>query len=361
MKNLPIKNSQHYLYLDWLRALAIVGVVFIHTFDPFVTQPWGQVVSVSQIVLAGLARFAVPMYVMISGALLLGKQEPIRDFYIKRMSRVAIPLLTWSGIFLLWYSWNNPGFSWYDAVFRLILFGQPFYLIFVLLGLYVITPFLRTYVKAAASRELVYAAGLCLVLSCLVSLLQEWLIAPNNILPLFSISYFVFFIGYYLAGYVLHQNLIKPSRVWVWFLGGYLVTVLGTLGFEQTFGVDPKGLIWWGYLSPSVVVMTLGLFVMVKKYSLRLESWGAATKVMRLLAANSLAIYFSHQLLLDAFAAQRHKLLGFSFGTAITTFALALFSSLLLSLLFKKIPRLAFVLGLPSVQANTSAAKSRSF
>ncbi len=336
--------EQRLVYLDWLRSLAIIGVVFIHTFDPFVTQPWGQVVSAWQIALAGLARFAVPLYVMISGALLLGKREPISAFYTKRVNRVVIPLLIWSGIFLLWYSWSDPAFNWYEALFRLFVFGQPFYLLFVLVGLYAITPFVRTYIHAASSSELLCATALCLGLSSSVSLLQEWLIAPRNILPLFSLNYFVFFIGYYLAGYVLHHEKVKSAQAWAWLVGGYAATVLGSLWFSQKFGVTPKGLVWWGYLTPNVIAMSLGVFVVIKNLASRIVPTNRIRACVFLLAGSSLGIYFIHQLLLDV--SVRYQLITeWSPVVSISVFMLALLVSLLLVQLLKRSRKLAHVLG----------------
>lgn len=347
MNNLLNSTNNRYVYLEWLRALSIIGVVYIHTFDPFVSFTWNGSITWSQVAIAALARFAVPMYVMMSGALLLHKRETAKQFYTKRFKRVVIPLISWSGIFLLWYSMREPSFNWYDALFRLIIFGQPFYLIFILIGLYVITPFLRTYVQNASKKELWAVTLFCLGWSSLVALLQEWLIAPRNILPLFSINYFVLFLGYYLAGHVMHHYKAKKNQLgWFFMIGGYLIAAMATIWFSQKFGASPKGLVWWGYLSPAVMFMTLGVFILFQVYSARLEKSGIVNVVVSLLAVNSLGIYYLHQLLLNIFSRDTIAVVGLHPLASGLLFVISILGSLLLISLLKKIRPISRVLGL---------------
>lgn len=83
------------LYLHWLRALAIILVVILHCrmleVPGFIGLCWN--------VMNVLTITCVPLFVMISGALLLSRGEDLMAFYRKRMPKLLVPMVAWGGIF----------------------------------------------------------------------------------------------------------------------------------------------------------------------------------------------------------------------------------------------------------------------
>ena len=63
-----------------------------------------------------LTRWAVPVYIMLSGALLLdpGRAEAPRDFYRKRLGRIGVPLVFWTAAFM-WFSVEYTGWASYES------------------------------------------------------------------------------------------------------------------------------------------------------------------------------------------------------------------------------------------------------
>ncbi|WLE96799.1 MAG: acyltransferase family protein [Candidatus Electrothrix communis] len=91
------------IYIDYLRAAATVAVIFIHS-----TSGWyGQVENIDAVswwvanIFNAAARFSVPVFVMASGAVLLGKTITIGDFYRKRAIRLLPPIIFWSALYTL--------------------------------------------------------------------------------------------------------------------------------------------------------------------------------------------------------------------------------------------------------------------
>lgn len=91
------------IYIDYLRAAATIAVIFIHS-----TAVWyGRIREIDQIswwianILNAASRFAVPVFVMISGAVLLGNSMTVGDFYRKRAFRLVPPIIFWSIFYLL--------------------------------------------------------------------------------------------------------------------------------------------------------------------------------------------------------------------------------------------------------------------
>lgn len=87
--------SQRNLYFDFLRGLAIIFVVVIHTYHP------GE----NSIVIRQLLNTAVPIFVAISGFFLAQKHISTKAEYFtflkKQLPKVYIPVLVWSVPLLL--------------------------------------------------------------------------------------------------------------------------------------------------------------------------------------------------------------------------------------------------------------------
>lgn len=99
------KNPQHIVWLDVVRFVAMFTVVCCHCTDPFNFYP-GTPPNIGEIKLWGaiygaLLRPCVPLFVMITGALLLPVRGEISVFYKKRIPRVLWPFLIWSVIYNL--------------------------------------------------------------------------------------------------------------------------------------------------------------------------------------------------------------------------------------------------------------------
>ena len=97
-------NHVEHRSIDWLDAvrwLATIAVITIHVVAPYLYQ-YGQISIVNwniYNVIDSLSRFAVPFFVMLSGALLLNRTISLVDFLKKRFLRILIPFLFWSLIY----------------------------------------------------------------------------------------------------------------------------------------------------------------------------------------------------------------------------------------------------------------------
>lgn len=98
------------VWLDNSRIIAIWAVIFLHVAGFFVvSEPIGSTYWWIGSAYDAITRWCVPVFVMISGALLLdsSKQEALGVFYRKRMVRILWPLVFWSVFYLAWISLKN--------------------------------------------------------------------------------------------------------------------------------------------------------------------------------------------------------------------------------------------------------------
>ena len=90
-------RREHIGWVDLLRVLACFLVVFAHCCDPFVGQLDADRGAFLTGAFAGsLVRCSVPLFVMMTGVLLLPVGEGMGAFYRRRIGRIVPPLLFWS-------------------------------------------------------------------------------------------------------------------------------------------------------------------------------------------------------------------------------------------------------------------------
>lgn len=98
-------TRQRVVWLDTIRLAAFILLVACHCTDPFNFYP-GTSPDLAQIKLWGeiygaFVRPCVPLFVMITGALLLPVRQLMVPFYKRRISRVVWPFLIWSVLYNL--------------------------------------------------------------------------------------------------------------------------------------------------------------------------------------------------------------------------------------------------------------------
>lgn len=96
-------NSSEIVWMNNLRALATFSVIVLHVTFPILYNYGTININDWQVgnFFDSLVRFCVPVFLMLTGALLLGKPIEIASFFKKRFVRVLFPFLFWSSIYSL--------------------------------------------------------------------------------------------------------------------------------------------------------------------------------------------------------------------------------------------------------------------
>ncbi len=350
----PIEQKERFLWADVLRVMAIAAVVIVHVAADIITEwrsvPRGAWWAAN--LYDSLARGAVPIFVMLSGALLLPQAESFRDFFKKRLRRILVPFIAWTAFYLLWQKFfYEPSLGFQEAVRRAACGEVHFHLWFLYLitGLYLLVPFLRVFTAHATRRGLFYFLGLCFFVA---SLVPFW----ENLDALFFHTGLRFripleaaqgFTGYFLLGFVLLRG-SKPSFLPVADLvrlGTFLVCFFGSGWVVFHAGRFPA--LFYDNLAPNVVLYAASCFMIIKETVTRLEpKWNAGVKrAFGGLSAASFGIYLVHPVFIDIF---NHGRLGFTLTAqmghpawSIPVTALAIYAcSYLTVLAIRKVPLL---------------------
>ncbi len=264
-------------YSDFLRCLATLAVVTLHCAGAtLAARDPSSLTFLGLNILDGLCRWAVPMFVMLSGMFLLDlERELSRKKWLSHLARLALVILIWGFFYALWDARAaHFGAEWLlEGLISMVTGRLHYHLWFLpmLLGLYLLIPPLRGLVRGSSRRVLWYAVGLWGVVA--VTLPTLFALVPNSpgsawlgLLDLRSVAGYP---GFFLLGYLLKT--CQPSRrqegaVYALGVAGAVVTVWGTQVLSQTAGSFQAPL--YGYLTPNALFIAAALFLLARRLDL---------------------------------------------------------------------------------------------
>ena len=328
--NLSNQKNQHVVWLDVVRFIAMFTVVCCHCTDPFNFYP-GTAPNIGEIKLWGaiygsVLRPCVPLFVMITGALLLPVRGDASTFYKKRIPRVFYPFLIWSVLYNL-FPWItgllglNPqiilDFFPYAGEevmqqsfsvsleyilmipFNFSILAVHMWYIYLLIGLYLYLPVFSAWVEKASERAklmFLLAWGVTLLLPYYYQFVSNYLWGTCSWNSFGMLYAFAGFNGYLLLGHYLKNlewSLKKTLAIGIpMFAVGYAVTFLGfrhiTALPEYT---DEMLELFFTYCSLNVVMMTIPVFMLAKKVKVNSERM---KKALANLTVCGFGIYMIH-------------------------------------------------------------------
>ena len=140
--------SKRVIYFDILRVVAIFAVVAVH----ISAQHWLDVDVSSRAWFAfnlycTTGKWSVPIFVMISGALFLGRDTTIRTILKKNVLRMVYVFVFWSGCYAL-ISLIFRRSPLFDVFSQFITGHYHLWFLYMIVGLYLLIPLLRPIVQS---------------------------------------------------------------------------------------------------------------------------------------------------------------------------------------------------------------------
>ncbi len=249
-------DPPHFRWIDLIRAFGAFLVVLAHV------EYAGPGSGLVGIFYYALTRVAVPLFFVVSGYLLLSRNESYLEFFRKRLLKVFVPFVIWSVIYLLWKgeSLDQPFFTILKVYLVKIVRGpreNHLWFFYELFGLYLFTPILRLYVQKAAVKDLFYFCGLWFVLTPLVNLLEEF----TSIQIGFEYYFLNGYIGYFMFGYLAAKLQFERSHRWIALAVFFLQLIVTVLAVYLCEYYEIKTQYFGDYLSVNVVLMACALFI----------------------------------------------------------------------------------------------------
>ncbi|MGL5682041.1 MAG: acyltransferase [Marinifilaceae bacterium] len=295
--------SNRIVWLDVLRFIAIFMVICIHCADPFNVSPEARAnpdYNFFGALYGSFMRPCVPLFVMITGLLLLPVKQLQGEFYKKRLLRLAVPFVLWSVLYNLFpwitgvlgypsttissvfaYASSDASQTFMSALdnillipFKFNVYTVPMWYLYMLLGLYLYMPFFSAWIEkasAAQKRFFLYTWGITLFLPYAYAFFTQDLLGVCAWNGFGTFYYFAGFNGYLLLGHYLYTDierwkLGKTLFIAVpMFIVGYLITYFGFKAITANADCTEAQMeLFFLYCSPNVCVMTIAVFLLAR-------------------------------------------------------------------------------------------------
>lgn len=303
MKNKHEQKQKQIIWVDSIRVVACFMVVFLHSAAPllYMYNKIGLSNWFVGNIYDSLVRVCVPLFFMISGFLLLQKDESLTVYFTKRFSKLFIPLVFWSVFFVLWKNIFELGRSPSLSDFSSLILTPSYYhlwFLYALIGLYLFIPILRKVAHNSDDTLLNYYVLIWFLAVSIIPLIQKF-IGIDSRIDLNSISGFI---GYFVLGLILGKKQISTKVFYistaVYFMS-VILTIIATYVFTSKNGGIFVGY-FYGYLSPHIVVASAACFIAIKYITVntQLSEKPLFQEIIKTISSCSFGIYLVHTVFL---------------------------------------------------------------
>jgi surface polysaccharide O-acyltransferase-like enzyme len=300
-----------------------------------------------------IGRIGVPLFVMLTGALLLqpSKNESLSVFFKKRWARIGLPWIFWGGAYFAWdFLVEHQAFT-SSAIIQGLLNGPyyQFWYLYMLVGLYLLTPILRIFIAHADQTIIKYFV--------ILWFLGVAIIPVFGLLTTYQLSSDVFtitgYVGYFVLGTYLLTVQIRRLTLSIFMILGIALTAISTYVLAATVG-GGEMYFFQGYFSPTLILASVMVFLLLLTIQppsvQKVTRPSTGNKLIKVISENSLALFLFHVMILESL---QRGYFGFAInGNTINSIigvplmtVIVLFVSLAIILLLKKIPYLKKLIG----------------
>ncbi len=299
MENKVVKKSSRTVYLDVLRVYALVAVVLNHCFGYYDTVKWqGTVVYYIDIILNSVTRFNVPIFFMVSGALILNEEKNLSVAYTirKRIKKIMIPFVVWYVIYIIIhciYTGDNILYQIGAAVISVRGYAGHLWYMYCLIIMYLITPLIMCFIIQAKDEHIHLLLTLWLIFSVIVPFVQHFF--PILQLPEYvNLNLLGGYWGYYILGYELSKRQIRFSKSFEIILIGFTWAITAILYAYDKKYIDSASSYFHGFLSPNIVLFSISIFLLLKKIYETKKLSDKINKIIIHISKLSFGIYLVH-------------------------------------------------------------------
>ena len=251
-------NSKREYSFDILRVISMCMVIIIHVSNVY-SRSYGIISNKSflfSLIFNTISRISVPIFLMISGALLLE-----RDFnkkkYLNRIKKFIILTIIWDIIYLVW-EYYYLGIT-YNNFYKLLLepFRAHLWYLYTILIIYIIQPLLKIILEKSNKKIKI----VLLILWLLFSTISIKISFIANYFTIFCyIGYFI--IGNYLYKYIKKNELKKytlPLSILI--VISYGISILLNYMFSRRYNMFYN--LFFAYRTPFIIIATFSFFTII--------------------------------------------------------------------------------------------------
>ena len=324
-----IKNN-NLLYIDIIRIFACFMVIINHTSGLILDG--SSTNTTVYCILFSLCKMGVPLFLMISGVLLLDKNYNYKKVF-KCIIRVLIPVLV---ISLLLFIKDN-GIKDISLFIKNIIskpYLVPYWYIYALIGIYLTIPFLQKMIKNFKDKDYIVFCILFLIIPTFVGSLKLYI--NFNINNYLSIAFFPVIISTAICGnYISKTKLTKRLfiiSIFTFLISYSMMFISMYLPYLNNQGVSYKLDSWNSF---PIVLMTISIFY-IARYIFENKN---PNNIISAVASTTFGIYLIHFVLYDRVYKTIKFIFNFNSILGILTLDIAVFIvCMVIIYILKKIP-----------------------
>lgn len=324
----PLNKSRNFSF-DIMKIFAVTAVVLIHASSKFVED--AAVFASSDFFFANtfnaISRFAVPVFTMISGALMLNEEKelPTRLIFSKYIKTIVYIFLFWSLLYTIEFAvivpMNKGRTIHLDKV--LLYFVQGHYhlwYLFMIIGLYISTPILKQFVRRDNEKTVLYFLKVGFIVQGVVPFIVQLIKtfddkSLSETVGLFSMDIFLGFSFYYVLGWYLHNfTLKKKTRNIIYILGAVSVVFSVAFTFFMSVNQGKPYLITYKNFYFNNVLYSAAIFLFFKQIFAGKRFSEGSGRIIKYISSLTFGVYIIHPFFIEAvrttFSSMKNQSLG---------------------------------------------------
>lgn len=304
------KDTNRNYQLDLLRVFACYLVIHQHASELYYIGDGGSVIKGDNTftigIITSIARISVPLFVMISGYLLLPLKSSTSEFFRKRFTRVLYPFVVWCilyAFYFMFYRGDTIGQALLNIIHIPVNFGVDIghlWYVYMLIGLYLVIPVISPWLNSCPKKELQWFLliwGLTTMLPY-IHLAYPYVLGECFWNPTPTLYYFNGFIGYLVLGfYIKKYGFLSIPNAIVISVIGYAVTAWIFCFRIETSVMVPELELSWGFCTANIAMMTYGIFSIFMHIPTTKES--PFSRLIQDISVKSYGIYLAHIMMLN--------------------------------------------------------------
>ena len=269
-----------YYYIDFLRLFSMFAVVFLHTVADLLRTEYGTLLWHFSNVATSLFTASVPVFFMISGAMLLSNKTSgeVDGLFKKRIKKIFIPFLFWSFFAIAYYflteylyygTLNFSGIAYRVKHFLSEPVTIHLWFMYALIPIYIILPFIKVLIDNINKKQTIYMFVIWFVCSVmittLVNLLPDTFKVFFAVNSSFNLNIIGGFLGFFILGYYLHNKdfKIKIKNLILLIFADVFVIAFGTYVYYLKYEMYFEGFKVYGGIF--TVILSVLLFLLFKE------------------------------------------------------------------------------------------------
>lgn len=283
-------NQKREYAFDYLRIVSMIMVIIVHVSNVY-SRSFGVISNKSFLISLGfntISRISVPIFLMISGALLLDRSFN-KTKYWKRIIKYLILIVSWDIIYLVW-EYLYLGIT-YNQLYRLLVnpYRAHLWFLYTILVLYILQPVLK-WIMDHANKQTKIVLFIIWILFSILSITNSFI---ANTFTIFS------YIGYFILGKHVYQwakekDLKKYTGIMIITI---IICCMMSIILNYLFSIKYNRFynLFFAYRTPFIFIASVSFYVMmisnIKKEKI--------SPIVNLLSSSSLGVYLIHGIFLD--------------------------------------------------------------